>query len=412
MTHTPEAERFVPELMSGQLIDAEHRARYALALPHVAGRVVLDAGCGVGWGSALVLQAGAAAVIGVDIAAEAVLDARSRVPEAVFVRADVMSLPLSDEVVDVVICMEALEHTADYERALDEFVRVLRPDGMLFISSPNPDVYPAGNPFHVHELRPDELVAAVGTRLDHLSLYRQHALLTSVVLPETEVGPGDIAVHSELAVPLTAGHDPYSVVIASRRVLPQIAAVEVLVPSQQLDHLATLAAALADERRTIHQDHERVVAEMHRLRDACDSIREESVALRDERDAQKALLEDLHSQRQSDQQRLLEADEALSQSSAQLAEADVGMKRLTTEVDAADAALCGIMAERDRILDEVQTAHDLIADLRADIVRTRAERDRFASALVQAEQALARALLRMVADSDSDSGPDVRDENR
>ncbi len=82
MTHKAEAERFVPELIAGGLIEAEHRARYAFALPHVAGQVVLDAGCGVGWGSALAVDAGASRVIGIDIAAEAVLDAQSRAPVA------------------------------------------------------------------------------------------------------------------------------------------------------------------------------------------------------------------------------------------------------------------------------------------------------------------------------------------
>jgi SAM-dependent methyltransferase len=67
-TGEPTGERFIPELMGGELIEAEHQARYRLALPFLRGKRVLDAGCGSGWGSKLLVEAGAREVVGLDIA--------------------------------------------------------------------------------------------------------------------------------------------------------------------------------------------------------------------------------------------------------------------------------------------------------------------------------------------------------
>ena len=65
-------ERFVPAEMHGQLVEAEHLARYLWATRFAAGRRVLDAGCGMGYGSVLLAAAGAESVEGVD-ASEAVI---------------------------------------------------------------------------------------------------------------------------------------------------------------------------------------------------------------------------------------------------------------------------------------------------------------------------------------------------
>ncbi len=46
-------------------------------------------------------------------------------------------LPWPDESKDIVLAPELLEHVEDWERCLDEFTRVLRPDGLLFLSTTN-----------------------------------------------------------------------------------------------------------------------------------------------------------------------------------------------------------------------------------------------------------------------------------
>ena len=53
--------------MRDQPIEAEHHARYRFVASMVRGRRLLDAGCGVGWGSQILLDHGAASIDGVDI---------------------------------------------------------------------------------------------------------------------------------------------------------------------------------------------------------------------------------------------------------------------------------------------------------------------------------------------------------
>jgi SAM-dependent methyltransferase len=184
----PSGERFVPEAMGDQLIEAEHQVRYRHAMQFVPGRSVLDAGCGVGWGSALLAQAGAMSVTGLDIDAGALDDARGRTDDASFVRGDLMGLPFADSSFEVVVCFEAIEHVPDPLDALDELRRVLAPGGVLSISSPNPGVYPPGNPFHVHEFAPDELRRELRVRFRHAAGWQQHAMLASVMRGEDDDG--------------------------------------------------------------------------------------------------------------------------------------------------------------------------------------------------------------------------------
>jgi 2-polyprenyl-3-methyl-5-hydroxy-6-metoxy-1,4-benzoquinol methylase len=84
-----------------------------------------------------------------------------------------MDLPFDDDSFDVVVCFEAIEHTGDTERTLDQLARVLRPNGLLFVSSPNPAVYPPGNPFHLNEETPAELLRKAAGRFAQVRLFRQ-----------------------------------------------------------------------------------------------------------------------------------------------------------------------------------------------------------------------------------------------
>lgn len=259
-------ERFIPEVMGGGLLEAEHHARYRLALPHVRGRRVLDAGCGVGWGSRLLLEAGAASVLGVDVDRDAIDDARQRVPGGAFAVADILRLPVAHHSIDVIVCFEALEHVSDHHAALDSLVLALRPGGLLFVSSPNPDVYPPGNPFHVHELRPAELVAAVGSRLAHTRLFHQVLAISSHLRADRAGDPAGAFLASGWMVgPGGSGHDPYALVVAGASPLPAIDDVQVLAPSDQLDHLDAAAIALAAERRAFEAQQTAVVAEREKI---------------------------------------------------------------------------------------------------------------------------------------------------
>jgi SAM-dependent methyltransferase len=173
-------ERFDPEAESGKLIDAEHRARYHWAAQVAAGKRVLDAGCGLGYGIEILSSAEAAEVIGLDLNSEAVEEARRRINGAGTIQqGDIQGLDFGDDSFDLVVCFETIEHVEKAPAALAEFHRVLRPDGVLLLSSPNPDAYPSGNEHHVREYKPGELVDLVREHFCNVEYHRQAALLAS-----------------------------------------------------------------------------------------------------------------------------------------------------------------------------------------------------------------------------------------
>jgi ubiquinone/menaquinone biosynthesis C-methylase UbiE len=60
--------------------------------------------------------------------------AREKLPAVEFHEADLRDMPLADDSADLVVCALSLTHVPDLERALAEFVRVLRPSGHLVLS--------------------------------------------------------------------------------------------------------------------------------------------------------------------------------------------------------------------------------------------------------------------------------------
>jgi SAM-dependent methyltransferase len=99
---------------------------------------IVDVGCGDGSATRLVsdLDAGNT-VIGVDWSATALIRARARGLLVVQGGVDTSGLPLPDGCADVVIMSELIEHLVDTDTAVDEVRRVLRPGGVLLLSTPN-----------------------------------------------------------------------------------------------------------------------------------------------------------------------------------------------------------------------------------------------------------------------------------
>jgi SAM-dependent methyltransferase len=106
----------------------------------LAGRVVLDVGCGFGWFELYALDHDVRRVIGVEPDGQDLETARRHIRDerAEFTVGSATGLPLRDESVDTVVCWEVLEHLpAGSERAaFAEFRRVLRPGGVLYLSTP------------------------------------------------------------------------------------------------------------------------------------------------------------------------------------------------------------------------------------------------------------------------------------
>lgn len=178
-------ERFTPECV--REIWYEHWHRYAFALPLARGRRVLDVACGEGYGSDL-LASVAEEVIGIDVSPDAVAHARARYGARRNLRfdcANALQLPVDAASVDLVVSFETLEHLREHEELLAEFHRVLRPEGVLLISSPDKRTYSDlpgfHNEHHLRELYRDEFEALLGRHFAHHRLYGQKLAFASLL---------------------------------------------------------------------------------------------------------------------------------------------------------------------------------------------------------------------------------------
>jgi 2-polyprenyl-3-methyl-5-hydroxy-6-metoxy-1,4-benzoquinol methylase len=108
----------------------------AIALP--TGARILDVGCGGGWTSLFLAEAGYA-VTGYDLVPSNVELARRRAErwgsDARFEVADMEDLPDGDEA-DAALVFEALHHSTRHRAVLQSIGRRLRPDGWLLIGEP------------------------------------------------------------------------------------------------------------------------------------------------------------------------------------------------------------------------------------------------------------------------------------
>jgi 2-polyprenyl-3-methyl-5-hydroxy-6-metoxy-1,4-benzoquinol methylase len=202
-------------------------ARYALATRLARGRRVLDAACGEGYGSDMLSKAGAATVLGIDIDEPTVLHARSRYGLDVRV-GDVADLPLGTGEIDLVVSFETIEHVREPERALDEFARVLGPDGLLLISTPNAAEYLEDNPFHKREFASDAFLAALGSRFRVVRPLYQQSFLTSAIFDEAGLRLADPAAQLSLEGRKVAAVDPggelYTLALCGGGPLPDLEA--------------------------------------------------------------------------------------------------------------------------------------------------------------------------------------------
>ena len=169
----------------------EHLARYRFAQRFSAGKVVLDAASGSGYGSAM-LGENAEKVFGVDISEEAVdyASAHYASPRVEFQTADCMALPFPAATFDLVVAFEIIEHLAEPEAFLEELKRVLSPTGILLLSTPNRVYYTEErgevNPFHHREFNFAEFTAMLAPKFPHRAVLFQNHVAGVILAGEDE----------------------------------------------------------------------------------------------------------------------------------------------------------------------------------------------------------------------------------
>lgn len=97
-----------------------------------SGDVVLDLACGTGDLAILAAGAGARRVFGLDLTPRMLVLARARDRRSHYAAADMHSLPLPANAVDVVTTGYGLRNVPDLDAAIREVARVLRPGGRFF----------------------------------------------------------------------------------------------------------------------------------------------------------------------------------------------------------------------------------------------------------------------------------------
>ena len=171
---------------SSKRLAQDHLERYRFACQYVQNKRCLDIACGTGYGAPLLVEAGAEYYVGVDIDEESVRHAEQRYSskKASFVVGSICDYK-AEEYYDVIICYETIEHVARYQAALRNLFSLLRPGGLLLISSPNrPITSPRAlqindkpsNRFHTQEFTPSELLHelfAVGFSASEKEIYGQ-----------------------------------------------------------------------------------------------------------------------------------------------------------------------------------------------------------------------------------------------
>lgn len=157
---------------------AEHIDRYQFAAKWCHGMRVLDAGCGIGYGSAYLANNGAASVVGIDISDTALREANDsfRVRNLSFKHFSVEELDKMDGHFDVVTNFENIEHIKRPELLVSGAAKIA---DTFITSTPNGAVSAYGpdgklvNEFHVKEYTVDELLALLKPSFKEIALFGQ-----------------------------------------------------------------------------------------------------------------------------------------------------------------------------------------------------------------------------------------------
>ncbi|MEJ7789089.1 MAG: class I SAM-dependent methyltransferase [Thermoleophilaceae bacterium] len=253
-------ERLMPEAQHGELVHAEHLARYLLAAQLAPGRRVLDVACGEGYGTSLLHESGAADAVGVDVDEPTIVAARERY-SCDFRCADIAALPFDDDSFDLVVSFETIEHVSDAEGALSELARVLAPGGLLIVSTPNTEEYLVENEFHVREFSHEEFSALLRDRFASVRLLYQHNWLASAVLEEEGLREASGSLPLEVDLRKTVAREPgrelYTVALCGEETDVALAQVMVAAGTDEAHSLARRLVKCEETARTWHAEYEK-----------------------------------------------------------------------------------------------------------------------------------------------------------
>jgi SAM-dependent methyltransferase len=158
-------ERTMPGITSENYWFRRHEAAYLHLLDEVVGGSLVEVGAGEGYGANM-FAARADSVLAIDYDELSIAHVAATYPALRAVRGNLAALPLASQSVDTVASLQVIEHVWDHPQFVSECARVLRPGGLLLVTTPNRLTFSPGldrpvNPFHTHEFTAPELANLV-----------------------------------------------------------------------------------------------------------------------------------------------------------------------------------------------------------------------------------------------------------
>lgn len=131
---------------------------------------ILELGCGTGRGLEILLKAGKS-YTALDKNQPLIREHQRNYPKANFINANMPPFKgVADGSVDSIVTFHVIEHIEDHEKFVSEIYRVLRPNGIAVISTPNKRLRLARNPWHVREYFKSELETLVKTKFKNVEM--------------------------------------------------------------------------------------------------------------------------------------------------------------------------------------------------------------------------------------------------
>jgi ubiquinone/menaquinone biosynthesis C-methylase UbiE len=177
-------ERVVPDEDNKDEKYCGHLIFYNFVSKYVKDKVILDDGCGTGYGSHFLTDFGPQTIVGLDRSPEAISYSTHKYQNSSlsYLVSDGSRLPLGDQLFDIVLSSQVIEHVPNYLEYLHEISRVLKSTGSLVIGTPNKLTFnPNGSPmpYHYKEFFANELVAVLTEYFAKVELLGQYNLKVS-----------------------------------------------------------------------------------------------------------------------------------------------------------------------------------------------------------------------------------------
>lgn len=179
-------ERYIPTPLMSRQLAQEHWHRYLCLTKFIGEKTILDAACGEGFGTNY-LATTAKHVTGIDISKESIVHAKNRYTKEniSFQVMGIDTLLLEDNSFDIIVSFETIEHVDEntQNQTLKEFSRVMKNNGILFISTPGIESpkHCKENEYHVKKCSYEEFFRMLKNNFQFVKITGQSVYSTSVI---------------------------------------------------------------------------------------------------------------------------------------------------------------------------------------------------------------------------------------